>query len=73
MSVHSTRGAAGELGISLRTLERYIAGNKIPHPKISQIGGVRFRLWSERDIEQVRVLLPTIKNVRSHFGRVRKH
>ncbi len=44
MSVYSSREVADKLGISLRTLERYIAAKKIPYPKVQQIGGVRFRL-----------------------------
>jgi excisionase family DNA binding protein len=64
MSFYSSREAADRLGIHLRTLERYIAGKKIPYPQIQQLGGVRFRLWSDEDIEQIRQLLPTIKNVR---------
>jgi len=64
MSVYSSREAADRLGIHLRTLERYIAGKKIPYPQIQQLGGVRFRLWSDEDVEQIRQLLPTIKDVR---------
>jgi predicted site-specific integrase-resolvase len=64
MSFYSSREAATKLGIHLRTLERYIAGKKIPYPPIKQIGGVRFRLWSDEDVEQIRRFLPTIKNVR---------
>jgi len=64
MSFYSSREAADRLGIHLRTLERYIAGKRIPYPPIQQLGGVRFRLWSDEDIEQIRQLLPTIKNVR---------
>jgi excisionase family DNA binding protein len=70
MSVHSSREAADKLGISLRTLERYIAGKKIPYPKITQIGGVRFRLWLEKDIEEVQKLLTT-KNGTKQLRRVR--
>jgi predicted site-specific integrase-resolvase len=64
MSFYSSREAADRLRIHLRTLERYIAGKRIPYPPIQQIGGVRFRLWSDEDVEVIRQLLPTIKNVR---------
>jgi len=64
MSFYSSREAADRLGIHLRTLERYIAGRKIPYPQIQQLGGVRFRLWSDEDVEMIRQLLPTIRNVR---------
>jgi len=36
------------------TLQRHIAAKKITPPKIQTIGGIRMRLWTRRDIEQVR-------------------
>ncbi len=50
----STRDAAKALGISLVTLQRYIAAKKITAPKLQQVGGVTVRLWSRSDIERVR-------------------
>src|SRR5260370_1808169 len=63
MDFYSTAQAAKQLGISLMTLNRYIAAKKIPLPPV-RIGGVRVRLWSEKDIQRVRRLLPKIANGR---------
>jgi hypothetical protein len=65
MSAVSTRGAARKLGISLISLQRYIAAKKITAPKLQRIGSVRVRLWTDRDIKRVRKELPGIKNGRS--------
>ena len=64
MTAYSTREAAEKLGISLMTLQRYIAAKKIQAPKLQRVGGVTVRLWSARDIERVRKLLPKITNGR---------
>ena len=64
MIKYSTRKAAKKLGISWRTINRYIVGKKFPLPKMQRIGGVRVRLWSEADIEKVRRILPKIVNGR---------
>jgi len=61
---YSTREAAKKLGISFPTINRYIADKKIPLPPIVKVGGVSVRLWSEREIERVRALLPKIANGR---------
>ena len=61
---YSTREAAEKLGLSLISLKRYIAAEKVPMPPITKVGGVRVRLWSDNDIERVRKLLPTIANGR---------
>jgi hypothetical protein len=64
MKQYSTAQAARELGLSLITLNRYIAAKKIPVPPVTEVGPVRVRLWSDSDIQQVRALLPKIKNGR---------
>jgi hypothetical protein len=48
------------------TLSRYIAAKKIPAPKTVSTGGITVHLWTRRDIERVRKLLPKIKNGRKH-------
>jgi predicted DNA-binding transcriptional regulator AlpA len=65
MSGISTREAARKLGISLISLQRYIAAKKITAPKLQRLGGMRLRLWTDRDIKRVRKELPGIKNGRS--------
>jgi hypothetical protein len=68
----STREAARKLGISLISLQRYIAAKKITTPKLQRIGGVRVRLWTDRDIKRVLKQLPGIKNGRSKRGKPEK-
>ncbi len=64
MKRYSTPQAAQKLGLSLITLNRYIAAGKIRVPEVAKLGPVRVRLWSETDIEQVRKELPKIANGR---------
>jgi excisionase family DNA binding protein len=64
MATFSTRGAAKQLGVTATTLSRYIAAKKIPAPKTVRTGGITVHLWTERDIERVRKLLPKIMNGR---------
>jgi predicted DNA-binding transcriptional regulator AlpA len=60
----STRQAAAKLGLTPKTLSRYIAAKKVPAPKILNVGSASLHGWTEEDIEQVRALLPKIKNGR---------
>ena len=69
MSGVSTRAAAGKLGISLISLQRYIAAKKISAPRLRALGSVRIRLWTDQDIQRVRKELPVIKNGRSKRGK----
>lgn len=64
MAKYSTREAAKKLGLSLMTIQRYIAAGKIPAPPIESLGGGKFRTWSQEDIDRVRKLLPKIANGR---------
>jgi len=64
MPPYSTREAAQKLGLSHISLRRYVAARKIPVPAVTTVGGVRVRLWSDSDIENVRKILPKIKNGR---------
>jgi predicted DNA-binding transcriptional regulator AlpA len=60
----STRQAAVRLGLSPKTLSRYISQKKVPAPKIMTVGSASLHGWSEEDIERVRALLPKIANGR---------
>jgi hypothetical protein len=62
--LYSTRQAAEKLGIAFRSLNRYVATRKVPAPALTQVGGVKVRLWADRDIGKVRKLLPKIANGR---------
>jgi hypothetical protein len=64
MATFSTRDAAKQLGLDVSTLSRYIAAKKVPTPKTLKTGGITVHLWTQRDIERVRKLLPKIKNGR---------
>ena len=64
MNGYSTREAAKKLGISLTSLNRYIAAEKISVPEVQRFGGGQLRVWSDADIERVRALLPKIANGR---------
>jgi excisionase family DNA binding protein len=64
MNEYSTREAAEKLGLSLITLQRYIADHKIPVPAVTKVGGGKLRIWTEPDIERVRRVLPSLKNGR---------
>jgi predicted site-specific integrase-resolvase len=60
----STRDAAKKLKVSFTSLNRYIAAGKIPLPPIVRVGGIRIRLWSDKDIAIVRSTLQKLKNGR---------
>jgi len=64
MKVYSTRQAAKKLGLSFTSMNRYIAGKKIPVPRMQVVGASRVRAWTEADIEKVRKILPKIANGR---------
>jgi len=73
MSEYSTRQAAKELGMSLLTLQRYIASKKIPVPPVTTVYGMKVRIWTEQDIEKVKRVLPSIRDGRkTRYSKHRK-
>ncbi len=64
MNKLSTQQVAKKLGMSKATLGRYILMGKVPAPPESMHGGIRMRLWSERDIERLKEALPKAVNGR---------
>jgi len=64
MKQYSTREAAKKLGLDVRSIQRYITAGKIAAPPVQILGGGKFRVWTEQDIETVRQLLPKIANGR---------
>jgi excisionase family DNA binding protein len=64
MNRYSTREAAKKLGLHLATLQRYLAEDKIPAPPIQDVVGNKFRVWTEKDLDLVRKILPKIANGR---------
>ena len=57
----STREAAGELGITLKTLQRHVSAKTVPCPDLEKIGGISVRLWTAREIEKARKVLAGVK------------
>ena len=73
MAEYSTREAAKKLGLTLLTIQRYIAAKKIPAPAVRILGGGKFRVWTDKDIETVRELLPKIANGRkTRYSKLRE-
>lgn len=69
----STRQAAAKLGLSAKSLSRYIAQKKVPAPKILTVGSASLHAWSAEDIERVRALLPKIANGRkTRYSKLKK-
>lgn len=64
MSNLSTEQVAKKLGISKSALSRYILTGKVPAPPETMAGGIRLRLWSESEVEELRRALPKIANGR---------
>ena len=64
MSTFSTFQVAKMLGISKSALSRYILEGKVAAPPEPMAGGMRMRLWSESEIEELRKVLPKIANGR---------
>jgi len=64
MNRYSTREAAKKLRLHLATLQRYMAEGKVPAPPVQDLGGNKFRMWSDDDIDRVREILPKIANGR---------
>jgi DNA-binding transcriptional MerR regulator len=61
---YSTREVAKKLGLDIRSIQRYLAKGKIPAPPTQVLGGGKFRVWTDKDIELVRETLPKIANGR---------
>jgi excisionase family DNA binding protein len=57
---YTTSEAASQAGISLPTLQRWIAASKVKAPKPSFVGAVGYRLWAEEDIERLRAVKKAI-------------
>ena len=51
---YSTSEVASEIGVSRRTLSRWLRQGKIKEPQRIEYPGVDSRLWGEPDIQRVR-------------------
>ena len=54
MKGYSTAEVAGKIGVHKSTLKRWLRDGAIPEPKHNRVAGVRYRIWSDRDVERVR-------------------
>jgi len=73
MKQFTTREAAQKLGLDVRSIQRYIAAEKISVPPVQNLGGGKFRVWTESEIEHVRQLLPKIANGRkTRYSKLRE-
>jgi predicted DNA-binding transcriptional regulator AlpA len=73
MKQYSTREVAKKLGLSLLSIQRYIAADKIPVPPVLNVGGGKLRIWTDQDIEKVREVLPKIANGRkTRYSKLRE-
>jgi excisionase family DNA binding protein len=52
----TTAEAARHVGISLATINRWIAAGKVAAPDPTLIGAVGYRLWSTEDIQGLKAL-----------------
>jgi predicted site-specific integrase-resolvase len=51
MATYSTAQAAEILGIGSDTLHRWLRHKKVAVPEVRLVGGVRVRLWSEKQLD----------------------
>ena len=71
MKIYSSIGAAKELGLSPAVITKYIKAGKIPKPKMTE--GAHRYIWTEKEIEHVRKLLPKIANGRkTRYSKLKK-
>jgi predicted site-specific integrase-resolvase len=64
LNQYSTREAAKKLGLDIRSIQRYITKGKISAPPVQRLGGGKYRVWTDEDIERLRKILPKIANGR---------
>jgi hypothetical protein len=57
MRRHSTAQVARKLEIDQGNFQRLIRKRAIPFPPLTQVGGLRIRLWSDRDVARARKAL----------------
>jgi excisionase family DNA binding protein len=60
-NLFSTSQAAKKLGVTLVTLQRHVSSGRVKAPKLGRVGGIKVRLWTDRDIDKARKILATIK------------
>jgi excisionase family DNA binding protein len=66
---YTTLEAAGRVGISLPTLQRWIAAGKIKAPKPTLIGAVGYRLWSAAAIDRLKTVKQAVYRKRGGLNK----
>ena len=49
------------MNVTLLTLQRHVSKKTVEAPPLQSVGGVKVRLWTDRDIEKARKVLAGIK------------
>jgi excisionase family DNA binding protein len=62
MQGYTTAQVAKVIGVSKNTLLKWLYSGVLQEPKHSQVGGVRWRIWSKSDVERARLLKGTLKS-----------
>ena len=70
VQIVTTAEVAKIVGLSMATLERWLAEGKIAKPKVLKVGGKAFRNWKRSDISQLKKY--KLANYRKGRGRGRK-
>ena len=61
------------MGITPKSLSRYIAAKKVPAPKVLESGKIIHHVWTDAEVEHVRQLLPKIANGRkTRYAKLRE-
>ena len=54
MATYSTAQLAKLMGIGRDTLQRWMRRADFPRPRVTRVGGVSVRLWTQADVARVR-------------------
>ena len=73
MKLYSTTQAAKKLGITPKSLSRYIAAGKVPAPMVLESGKIIHHVWTEEEVDNLRQFLPKIANGRkTRYSKLRE-
>jgi predicted site-specific integrase-resolvase len=61
MEGYTTAQVANAIGVSKNTLLKWLYAGVLREPKRARVAGVRWRIWSESDVERARKLKGTMK------------
>ena len=61
MEGYTTAQVANSIGVSKNTLLKWLYAGVLREPKRARVAGVKWRIWSESDVERARKLKGTMK------------